>query len=147
MKTLDQWLSEYETSHRHPTNQKIHKLAVPSITFSLLGLLWCAPVPSLFSAISYLNWCTLFALFATLFYVRLSFKWALMMLLQVAFWFALIFLVNNTIKENSWKFYSAIFLVAWVLQFIGHKIEGKKPSFFKDLLFLLIGPIWVMKSS
>jgi len=40
----------------------------------------------------------------------------------------------------------AIFSIAWVFQFVGHKIEGKKPSFFQDLSFLLIGPLWVLKS-
>jgi uncharacterized membrane protein YGL010W len=38
----------------------------------------------------------------------------------------------------------AIFVVAWIGQFIGHKIEGKKPSFFDDLRFLLIGPLFVL---
>jgi len=37
-----------------------------------------------------------------------------------------------------------VFVVAWIGQFIGHQIEGKKPSFFKDLQFLLIGPAWVV---
>ena len=38
----------------------------------------------------------------------------------------------------------AVFVVAWIGQFIGHKIEGKKPSFFDDLRFLLIGPLFVL---
>ena len=44
-------------------------------------------------------------------------------------------------------FYSslAIFVIAWIGQFYGHKLEGKKPSFLKDLQFLLIGPAWVIK--
>jgi uncharacterized membrane protein YGL010W len=37
-----------------------------------------------------------------------------------------------------------IFILAWVGQFIGHKIEGMKPSFFQDLQFLLVGPMWLM---
>ena len=39
---------------------------------------------------------------------------------------------------------TAIFVVAWIGQFVGHKIEGKKPSFFEDLRFLLIGPLFVL---
>ena len=38
----------------------------------------------------------------------------------------------------------AIFVLAWIGQFIGHKIEGEKPSFFEDLQFLLIGPDWLL---
>ena len=37
-----------------------------------------------------------------------------------------------------------LFVVAWIGQFIGHKLEGAKPSFFKDLQFLLIGPAWLL---
>jgi uncharacterized membrane protein YGL010W len=43
-----------------------------------------------------------------------------------------------------WQVCLALFIVAWIFQFIGHKIEGKKPSFFKDLQFLLIGPAWLL---
>jgi uncharacterized membrane protein YGL010W len=38
----------------------------------------------------------------------------------------------------------AVFVVAWIVQFYGHKIEGKKPSFLKDVQFLMIGPAWLM---
>lgn len=40
--------------------------------------------------------------------------------------------------------YSAIFVVAWIAQFYGHHVEGKKPSFFADLQFLMIGPLWLL---
>ena len=43
-----------------------------------------------------------------------------------------------------WQTCVAIFVVAWVGQFIGHAVEGKRPSFFKDLLFLLVGPLWLL---
>jgi uncharacterized membrane protein YGL010W len=38
----------------------------------------------------------------------------------------------------------AVFVVAWIAQFVGHKIEGRKPSFLTDLTYLLIGPAWVL---
>ena len=37
-----------------------------------------------------------------------------------------------------------IFVIAWIGQFIGHKIEGKKPSFLEDLQFLMVGPAWLL---
>jgi uncharacterized membrane protein YGL010W len=43
-----------------------------------------------------------------------------------------------------WQASVAIFVIAWIGQFIGHKIEGKKPSFFDDLRYLLIGPVFVL---
>ena len=42
-------------------------------------------------------------------------------------------------------FCGVLFVLAWVGQFIGHKIEGKKPSFFEDLQFLLVGPVWLLR--
>ena len=53
-------------------------------------------------------------------------------------------LIHDHFKENSWIIYLSIFVITWIFQFIGHKIEGKKPSFLKDLQFLLIGPIWLL---
>ena len=38
----------------------------------------------------------------------------------------------------------ALFAVTWVFQFIGHRIEGKKPSFLEDLQYLLVGPVFLL---
>jgi uncharacterized membrane protein YGL010W len=46
-----------------------------------------------------------------------------------------------------WLTSLAIFVVAWIGQFIGHHIEGKRPSFFKDVQFLMIGPLWLMAAA
>jgi uncharacterized membrane protein YGL010W len=43
-----------------------------------------------------------------------------------------------------WKICLVLFVLAWIGQFVGHKIEGKKPSFFQDVVFLLIGPAWLL---
>lgn len=56
----------------------------------------------------------------------------------------LAYTVNIHIGGKSWMIYLALFIITWILQFVGHKIEGKKPSFLKDLQFLLIGPIWLL---
>ena len=47
-------------------------------------------------------------------------------------------------RVRLWAVSVAVFVLAWVGQFIGHAIEGKRPSFFKDVQFLLIGPIWLL---
>jgi len=147
MRSLEQWLAEYGVSHQNPVNQIIHKVCVPLIEFSLLGILWLLPTPEIFWQIPFLNWCTIFCFFAILFY--LSLKNSRYFFATLAFLFPMLFLINflqNYFGGIVIYAYLLIFVVAWIGQFIGHKIEGKKPSFFKDLLFLLIGPLWVIKS-
>lgn len=144
MRTADEWFSEYGESHRHPTNKFIHWICVPAIVFSLVGLLWSLPRPAMFTETSlWLNWGTLFAAAAMLYYVALSWRLAVGMLAVVA----LVLLGNHALAQLStplWQIALGIFIVAWIGQFIGHRIEGRKPSFFKDIQFLLIGPVWLL---
>ena len=56
----------------------------------------------------------------------------------------LAYAVNIHLGNKSWMIFLAVFIITWILQFVGHKIEGKKPSFLKDLQFLLVGPIWLL---
>jgi uncharacterized membrane protein YGL010W len=145
MRTLNQWLNEYAESHTHPINTKIHKIFVPLIMFSLLGLLWVIPTPNYWMGISpFLNWASIFALLCMVFYIRLSIKYALGMLIAC---FAMLFILQDLHQTGNLLTLSVlIFVISWVFQLIGHKYEGKKPSFATDLVFLLIGPLWVLKS-
>ena len=52
--------------------------------------------------------------------------------------------ILNSMDYALWKISLSIFIIAWIGQFIGHKIEGMKPSFLKDIQFLLIGPAWLL---
>jgi len=144
MKAIDQWFAEYGESHQHPTNKLIHWICVPLITFSVLALLWELPVPSAMAEVSpFLNWAVVFALLAGLFYLRLSLPMFVGMgVLSVALLAACYFIERAGV--TLWAVALAVFVGAWIGQFIGHKIEGKKPSFFKDLQFLLIGPAWLL---
>lgn len=144
MKTADQWFAEYGESHRNPTNKLIHWVCVPAIVFSLIGLLWSLPRPEFFAAISpWLNWGTLFIALAMIYYAVLSLPLALGMIVVSA---AVIWgnAALAALETPLWLISVAIFVVAWIGQFIGHRIEGRKPSFFKDIQFLLIGPIWLL---
>jgi uncharacterized membrane protein YGL010W len=145
MRTIDHLLNQYGESHQNATNKLIHWVCVPAIMFSLLGLVMCIPFPvekSLFA-----NWTAVFLALALAYYLRLSVAMfagfiiigGLMLLGNWALYTALDF---NTASMAIWSL--AIFAVAWVGQFYGHKIEGKKPSFLKDVQFLLIGPAWLM---
>ena len=113
--------------------------------FSLLGLLWSVPVPAAIRNVSpWLNWGTLVMALALLYYVRLSGRLALGMVLVWVAMAAGLRVVAGTAALPLWTICLLIFALAWVGQFWGHKVEGKKPSFLKDLQFLLIGPLWLL---
>lgn len=148
MKTLQQWFNEYAESHQHKTNQYIHYICVPAIFFSIIGMLMSIPT-SLISSFTKIsnpfleNWATPVLILLFIFYIRLSFSTFVRMLT-----FSIICLVANYyLSTLAPLFYMSlvIFIIAWIGQFYGHKLEGKKPSFFKDLQFLLIGPAWVFE--
>ena len=144
MKSADEWFAEYGESHRNPANKLIHWICVPAIVFSLVGLLWSLPRPALLAEISpWLNWGTLFVVAAMTWYAALSWQLAIGMLVVSV----LVVLGNHALagfETPLWQIALGIFVVAWVGQFIGHRIEGRKPSFFKDIQFLLIGPLWLL---
>ncbi|WP_413290419.1 DUF962 domain-containing protein [Bdellovibrio sp. HCB337] len=137
MKTLDQWLQLYSVSHQNRTNQLIHKVCVPAIFFSLFGMIWGIQ----FGEVR-LAW--IIAILGMAFYIRLGVKSSLLMLFQLALTFVIL---HNWSQRTESLFLPnlGIFVVAWIGQFIGHKIEGAKPSFFEDLQFLLVGPLWVFR--
>jgi uncharacterized membrane protein YGL010W len=142
MRTFDQWMTEYGVSHRNPTNQLIHKICVPLIMLSVIGLLWSIPTPEAFRGTPYLNWATIFIVGCLIFYITLSFMMFLGMLLMtfVMCWICVKLQQAGILLPSS----IGIFVFAWIAQFYGHKVEGKKPSFMQDLAFLLIGPLWVL---
>lgn len=129
MKTINEWFDEYSESHQNKTNKMIHWICVPTIYFSIVGIL--AHFSALLTAV-------LLAL-AFIFYARLDIVLAVAIaaLTLIMAWLIWVLPVG-------YGFYIALFIFAWIGQFYGHKIEGKKPSFFKDLQFLLIGPIWCL---
>jgi uncharacterized membrane protein YGL010W len=147
MRKIDQLLSEYGESHQNVTNKVIHWICVPLIFFSVVGLI--ASIPSgvvqsfLGQGNPYANWATLALILAIVYYVSLSVPLAVGMAL-----FALgCLMAVRAIAQSGvslWMVSLIIFVVAWIGQFYGHKVEGKKPSFLKDLQFLLIGPAWLM---
>lgn len=147
MKTLEQWFEEYAVSHQNPKNKAIHYICVPAIFFSVVGLLMSIP-SSILNAIFQLNqplienWAVVVLLFVLLFYLRLS----VAMAIKIAVFSLLCLVLNFYIGQfvALWIFSLSVFGIAWIGQFYGHNIEGKKPSFLKDIQFLMIGPAWVV---
>jgi len=144
MRSADEWFAEYGESHINPTNKLIHWICVPAIVVSVIGLLWSLPVPEAFRSISpALNWGTAFVMAAVVYYFLMSVSLGLGMVMVVL---AMMAIVNwlDGFATPLWVISLAIFVIAWIGQFIGHVVEGKKPSFFKDLQFLMIGPAWLL---
>ncbi|MFT5163782.1 MAG: YGL010W-like membrane protein [Alteromonadaceae bacterium] len=142
-KSIDAWLAEYGQSHTNKINKLIHWVAVPVIYITVFGLLWDIPKPSVFS-VDWVNWATVLALPVMIFYFALSFTIGLAMSLFSLAVVVLLYWFNQQQIVPLAVASAVIFAVMWVFQFIGHHIEGKKPSFFKDIQFLLIGPVWIM---
>ena len=130
-RAIDTLLAQYSESHLHPANEVIHFICVPIIVFTLLGLLWCLHPLVALAMVAASMW----------YYFKLSrpFAWG-MLLMSAAMLAILAALPPQAVLPLS----VIVFVLAWIGQFIGHKIEGKKPSFFDDLRFLLIGPLFVL---
>ncbi|MEM7475854.1 MAG: Mpo1-like protein [Planctomycetota bacterium] len=143
-RTPDQWFDEYGESHQNRLNKILHWICVPSIVASLLALLWAIPVPASVAPWPGINWATLTMLSCLGFYLRLSWQLAVGMLGFVALIVLAILGFEQLDLAPLWLAAIIVFVLAWIGQFIGHKIEGKKPSFFQDIVFLLIGPIWLL---
>ena len=145
-KTINQWLDEYGESHQNKTNKLIHWFCVPIITFTLLGILSSFTFQFIINEGSYvINPAGVLVIIAVLFYLRLSYSISIGMLLFSGICLSLIQnFENNYTSEQLFIYYIIAFIIAWIAQFIGHKIEGKKPSFLKDIQFLLIGPAWLL---
>lgn len=127
---VDQLLAHYGESHRHPTNELIHYTAIPLIMLSLVGLIY-----ALHPVAAYL-----FIGASLVYYARLSWVFFFTMLVGSAVLLALV----HAMGAQRVAICATIFVVAWVFQFIGHKIEGKKPSFFEDIQYLWVGPLFVL---
>jgi uncharacterized membrane protein YGL010W len=127
---VDALLAHYAQSHRDPRNEAIHCVAIPLIMLSLVGLLFAVQpwVAYVFVAASLVH------------YARLSVVFLLAMSVLTVFALAVVHALGNLVLPVS----AAIFVLAWIAQFVGHKLEGKKPSFFEDLQYLWVGPLFVL---
>ncbi len=141
MRKIDVLFNTYAESHQNPTNKFIHWICIPLIMFSAIGFL------SLIPELSDINWAVIVLAYLVIHVMSMSFP------LGIGFGligFLMIYLSMHfqdycvMYSIEPWKAILFIFIAAWIGQFIGHKIEGKKPSFFQDLHFLLIGPLWLL---
>ncbi|GGP26566.1 Mpo1 family 2-hydroxy fatty acid dioxygenase [Silvimonas amylolytica] len=141
MRTANQWFDAYSSDHRNATNQTIHWICVPVILWCVMMWLWLVPSPTGIDGF----WALLSAAAALGFYTQLSARLGFAMLL----WLALNALVARAALvalggQAAFMLAMSLFILAWLGQFVGHAIEGRRPSFFTDLSYLLIGPAWLM---
>lgn len=140
---IDRWFDRYASDHRHPVNVAIHWVAVPAILWSIVAALWCIPVPGTWFRAGL--WAALSLFVAWMFYYRASrpLGYGMLAVMVALLWFTrwLHALLGTT--QLLWVA-AAVFVAAWVAQFAGHRIEGRRPSFLTDLTYLLVGPAWLL---
>ncbi|AYB29527.1 DUF962 domain-containing protein [Chryseolinea soli] len=148
MRKIDLLFNEYGESHQDATNKAIHWICVPLIFFSVVGLIASIPSQAVQSVLGqgnpYANWAGVSLVLVLLYYVTLSIPLTIGMALFGLLCLFMIRLIVSVDIAPLWMVSLVTFFVAWVGQFYGHKVEGKKPSFLKDIQFLLIGPAWLM---
>ena len=130
MRKIDDLFARYGESHRNPANKAIHWICVPLITWSVLAALWAWSPMAAWIGVA----------LALAFYAWLSPSIALGMLVVLA----LMVYPLPRLGSDALAVAAIVFVMAWVGQFIGHMIEGRKPSFFEDVKFLLVGPAWLL---
>lgn len=133
-------LSKYAAYHRDPRNISTHYIGVPMIVLAVTSFL-SRPGFELMGLMLSPVWFVIPA--AAAFYFRLDLRYGLVMTAQLV----LCAFISSFITAQStmvWLIASAgLFIVGWVIQFIGHYYEGKKPAFVDDLVGLLLGPLFV----
>lgn len=139
---VDRFFDAYSADHRDATNQLLHVLCVPAIVWSLLALVYCiplgegaptGPLAAVLAVVAVAFWC----------WLSLPLGLGAGVAMALSYWS--VAALHAVLGSGGLAVVGAVvFVVAWVGQFIGHHIEGRRPSFFTDLVYLMIGPVWVL---
>jgi uncharacterized membrane protein YGL010W len=143
MSDMQHWLDSYSADHQHPTNRVLHWICVPLIVWCVIALMWTVPVPSLLGRQGL--WAVGMLVLAFTWYWKHSHRLGGALLIALALMAVLTELIYRQLGPSSLRLLAiGVFVVAWIGQFIGHAIEGRRPSFLTDLAYLLVGPAWLM---
>jgi len=145
VREIDRLLDEYGESHENRLNKIIHWICVPVIVWTVVALVWSIPFPwDIGFGIVAVNWAVIALVLAQIYYFSLSRRLGMGLLLYNLGMLWLTAIIEQASPWPLWQVALLVFVLAWIGQFIGHIFEGKRPSFFKDVQFLLIGPAWLM---
>lgn len=140
---VDRFLGNYSEDHRNPTNRIVHWICVPLIVWTVVALLWVIPVPEHVGRPGL--WAAAALFFAMMYYIRLSRRLAIGLFVFFAALLGITHVLYGLLGATALLWTAVgVFVAAWIAQFVGHQIEGKRPSFLTDLVYLLIGPMWLM---
>ena len=127
---VDELLAHYGKSHTNSTNEIIHFAAIPLIMLSIVGLMYALHPWVAFA----------FMAASMVYYARLS----TVFLVAMVVWSTILYWLILQMGDKVWQTSLIIFIGAWIAQFYGHHVEGKKPSFFEDIQYLWVGPLFVL---
>jgi uncharacterized membrane protein YGL010W len=136
MQDIQSLFADYASFHRTKGNKNYHRIGIPLIMLTLIGMLVRVPLDMLL--IRGGNLAMLLIALATIYYLVIEWRLALPMLaVSIAFYFlgaAMPLWLN-----------AALFILGWIFQFIGHSVyEKKKPAFLRNFVHLLVGPLWIL---
>lgn len=143
MKTVEDQLSQYKCVHLNPKNVKTHFVGIPLIVLSIAILLSLITFNFSFNTqeIS-ISLAMILFFFALLYYLKLHAKLALGMMIYIVINVYLALWIVD--MNNAVSIAIALFVIGWIIQFIGHHYEKAKPAFFDDIMGLVIGPYFLM---
>ena len=144
LRRVDRLFDDYADNHQNIANVVIHWMAVPVIYWSVLAFLSVVPFPASWRIIPGLSWGVVGGLVASLYVMTLSLSLAGGMAVLSLICLLLASAIGRWGEAPLWQTALFVFVIAWIFQFIGHKIEGRKPSFLRDVQFLLVGPAWLL---
>lgn len=144
-KNIQQWLDEYGASHQNKVNKRIHWFCVPQIFLTVMAFVFVIPTPAAMLEVSpHLNWASIVSVGIVMYYGMLSLPLSIGMAAFTALCYFIVVSFDAAFPGYLLPAAGGYFIFLWALQFYGHEVEGKKPSFFKDVQFLMIGPAWCM---
>ena len=143
MKTLVEQLSQYADYHRDARNILTHFVGVPMILFAVVILL-SRPAWVLGEVGFVISPAVVAALAACVYYMLLDMRYGVTLALVLGVMLAVgAWLAQQTMALwLGWGI--GLFVVGWIIQFVGHYWEGRKPAFMDDIVGLLIGPLFVL---
>lgn len=126
---VDRYFAEYARYHTDRRNLICHEIGIPLIVWSVFALLELVKLGPIDLGM-------IVGALIIIFYLPLDVRLALIVLLA----FAALYIAG---RYTPWPVAVGAFLAGWILQFVGHAYEGKRPAFFTNVLHLLVGPLWI----